>query len=162
MVDFFLLVLAPGAGDELQGIKKGVVELADAVLINKADGASRMLALTSRSEYERALHYLQPATLGWVTPALAASALTGEGLPEVWSAVLDFVDRTKANGAFVSRRQAQERDLMRAMVDDALRERFLAHPAVRERLPELERAVMAGELPAASAAKALLDAFDRD
>ncbi len=95
MVDFFLLVLAPGAGDELQGIKKGVVELADAVLINKADGASRMLALTSRSEYERALHYLQPATVGWVTPALAASALTGEGLPEVWATILDFIDDTQ-------------------------------------------------------------------
>jgi LAO/AO transport system kinase len=161
MVDFFLLVLAPGAGDELQGIKKGVVELADAVLINKADGVSRMLALTSRSEYERALHYLQPATVGWVTPALAASAMTGEGLPEVWATILDFIDRTKASGAFAARRQAQERDWMRAMVEEALRERFLANPAVQARLPELERAVMAGELPAASAAQALLDAFDR-
>jgi LAO/AO transport system kinase len=161
MVDFFLLVLAPGAGDELQGIKKGVVELADAVLINKADGASRLLALASRGEYERALHYLQPATPGWTTPALAASAVSGEGLAEVWKTILDFVDQTKACGAFASRRRTQEREWMRAMVEEALRDRFFSHRAVKSSLPELERAVMAGELPAASAAQALLDAFDR-
>src|SRR5512145_327134 len=95
MVDFFLLVLAPGAGDELQGIKKGVVELADAVLINKADGASRNLALMSRGDYERALHYLQPATEGWQTPALAASAMSGEGLPELWETIQRFVAITR-------------------------------------------------------------------
>lgn len=159
MVDFFLLVLAPGAGDELQGIKKGVVELADTVLINKADGPSRTLALASRVEYERALHYLQPATEGWQTPALAASALTGDGLPELWGTVQGFVETTRASGAFARRRQAQERDWMRALVEGALRDRFFTHPRVQVLLPELEGAVMEGRLPAASAAQALLQAY---
>jgi len=160
MVDFFLLVLAPGAGDELQGIKKGVVELADAVLINKADGASRMLALSSRGEYERALHYLQPATEGWQTPALAASALSGEGLPELWATIQRFVDSTRASGVFAQRRREQERAWMRTLVEEALRERFLREARVQALLPDLEAAVMEGRIPAASAAQALLQAFD--
>ena len=160
MVDFFLLVLAPGAGDELQGIKKGVVELADAVLINKADGASRMLALASRGEYERALHYLQPATEGWQTPALAASAMSGEGLSELWETIQRFVAITRDNGVFAHRRREQERDWMRSLVEEALRERFLREPRVQDLLPKLETDVMEGRLPAASAAQALLRAFD--
>lgn len=160
MVDFFLLVLAPGAGDELQGIKKGVVELADAVLINKADGASRNLALLSRADYERALHYLQPATEGWATPALAASAATGEGLSELWQTIQAFLGHTRATGAFAQRRRDQERSWMRAMVEEQLRERFFAHAAVQAMLPELEGAVLGGSMPAATAAARLLKAFD--
>ncbi|OQA30622.1 MAG: putative GTPase [Acidobacteria bacterium ADurb.Bin340] len=160
MVDFFLLVLAPGAGDELQGIKKGVVELADAVLINKADGASRNLALLSRADYERALHYLQPSTEGWATPALAASAATGEGLVELWQTIQAFLDHTRGTGAFAQRRRDQERSWMRAMVEEQLRERFFAHAAVQALLPELEEAVLGGSMPAATAAARLLKAFD--
>jgi len=160
MVDFFLLVLAPGAGDELQGIKKGVVELADAVLINKADGASRNLALLSRADYERALHYIQPSTEGWMTPALAASAMSGEGLPELWMKVQAFLDHTRGRGLFEQRRRDQERAWMRAMVEEQLKERFFAHPQVQALLPELEQAVVGGTLPAASAAARLLKAFD--
>jgi len=160
MVDFFLLVLAPGAGDELQGIKKGVVELADAVLINKADGASRNLALMSRGDYERALHYIQPSTEGWATPALTASAATGEGLPELWAMVQGFLEHTRGRHLFEQRRRDQERAWMRAMVEEQLRERFFSQPRVRELLPELEAAVVAGRLPAATAAARLLKAFD--
>jgi LAO/AO transport system kinase len=162
MVDFFLLVLAPGAGDELQGIKKGVVELADAVLINKADGASRNLALLSRADYERALHYIQPSTEGWATPALAASAVNGEGLPEIWTTVQDFLAHTRSRGWFEQRRRDQERAWMRAMVEEQLKERFFSHPKVMALLPELEAAVVAGRLPAASAATRLLKAFDAE
>lgn len=160
MVDFFLLVLAPGAGDELQGIKKGVVELADAVLINKADGASRDLARLSRADYERALHYIQPSTEGWMTPALAASSTTGEGLPELWAMVGRFLDHTRSQGAFEQRRRDQERAWMRAMVEEQLKERFFGHPRVVELLPGLEAEVVGGRLPAASAASRLLKAFD--
>ncbi len=160
MVDFFLLVLAPGAGDELQGIKKGVVELADTVLINKADGASRNLALMSRGDYERALHYIQPSTEGWMTPALAASAATGEGLPELWAKVQEFLDHTRSRGLFAQRRQDQERSWMRAMVEEQLRERFFSDPRIQALLPELEQAVAGGILPAASAAARLLKAYD--
>jgi LAO/AO transport system kinase len=160
MVDFFLLVLAPGAGDELQGIKKGVVELADAVLINKADGASRNLALMSRADYERALHYIQPSTEGWMTPAMAASAMSGEGLAELWAKVQEFLTHTRDRGFFGQRRLDQERAWMRAMVEEQLKERFFAHPQVQALLPELEQAVVGGILPAASAAARLLKAFD--
>ncbi len=162
MVDFFLLVLAPGAGDELQGIKKGVVELADAVLINKADGASRNLALMSRADYERALHYIQPSTEGWTTPALAASSTTGEGLPELWAMVQRFLEHARGRGLFEQRRREQERAWMRAMVEEQLRERFFNHPSVLTLLPEMEQAVAEGRLPAASAAARLLKAFDGD
>ncbi len=160
MVDFFLLVLAPGAGDELQGIKKGVVELADAVLINKADGPSRDLALASRGEYERALHYLQPCTEGWAPPALTASAMTGEGLEALWGTITAFLDLTRSTGAFTQRRQGQERDWMRTMVEEQLRERFFGDPRVQAILPGLEAAVVSGTLPAATAASRLLQALD--
>jgi LAO/AO transport system kinase len=160
MVDFFLLVLAPGAGDELQGIKKGVVELADAVLINKADGPSRSLALLSRADYERALHYIQPSTEGWQTPALAASAMSGEGLADLWAMVQGFLNHTRSRGFFEQRRRDQERAWMRAMVEEQLKERFFSHPGVQALLPELEQAVVGGRLPAASAATRLLKAFD--
>lgn len=161
MVDFFLLVLAPGAGDELQGIKKGVVELADAVLINKADGASLSLAQLSRAEYERALHYLQPMTPGWNAPALTASALEGQGLDSLWSVIRDFLKKTRQSGFFSERRRLQEKSWMHALVEEQLRERFFSHPEVNALLPDMEMAVSSGEIPAASAALKLLKAFDQ-
>jgi LAO/AO transport system kinase len=160
MVDFFLLVLVPGAGDELQGIKKGVVELADAILINKADGANIIPAQAARAEYERALHYLQPATQGWQTIAMTASALTSEGVPEVWESIQGFVAATKKTGAFKKRRQNQERDWLRAIVEGHLLEQFYSSHSVQQILPGLDDAVMSGAMPAAAAAQKLLEAFD--
>ncbi len=160
MVDFFLLVLSPGAGDELQGIKKGVVELADAVLINKADGQSLSLARISQGQYAQALHYLQSATPGWTTPALTASALTCEGLPELWSQIEAFHTLTQTSGVFEARRREQERAWMLSMVEEQLRDRFFAHEGVKNALPLLETRVMNGSLPAASAAATLLALFD--
>jgi len=159
MVDFFLLVLVSGAGDELQGLKKGIVELADAILINKADGANLVPAQAARLEYERALHYLQPATEGWRTIALTASALTGGGIAEVWESIQGFVESTKASGVFGKRRQMQERDWMRALVECQLLEKFYANREIQQLLPVLDEAVTAGEVPAATAAQKLLDLF---
>jgi len=159
MVDFFLLVLVPGAGDELQGIKKGVVELADAILINKADGANLIPAQSARVEYERALHYLQPATEGWQTIALTASAMTGDGIPEVWQTIQNFVQSTQLSGAFQKRRRAQERDWVRALIEGQLKEEFYENPKVQALLPKLDDAVMSGEMPATAAAQQLLEAF---
>lgn len=157
MVDFFLLVLVAGAGDELQGIKKGVVELADAILVNKADGPNAVAAEVARGEYERALHYLQPATPGWQSRAVCASALTGEGVPEIWRMVEEFCAATRASGAFERRRQEQEREWLHSLIEQQLVERFKANPRVAQLLPELEAAVMAGRLPATTAAQRLLD-----
>jgi LAO/AO transport system kinase len=160
MVDFFLLVLVPGAGDELQGIKKGVVELADAILINKADGANIIPAQAARADYERALHYLQPATKGWRTIALTASALTADGIPQVWESIQDFVTSTKSSGVFKKRRQIQERDWVRAIVEGHLMEQFYSNPSVQQILPVMDHAVMSGEIAATAAAQRLLEAFD--
>lgn len=159
MVDFFLLVLVAGAGDELQGIKKGVVELADAILVNKADGANTVAAEVARGEYERALHYLQPATAGWQSRAVCASSLTGQGVPEIWQLIQEFRAAALSSGAFVRRRKEQERDWLHALIEQQLVERFRANPQVASLLPELETAVMEGRLPATSAARRLLDLF---
>jgi LAO/AO transport system kinase len=160
MVDFFLLILVPGAGDELQGIKKGVVELADAILINKADGANVIPAQTARLEYERAIHYIQPATEGWQTVVMTASALTAEGIPQIWENIQSFVESTKSSGAFHRRRQTQEKDWVRAIVEDHLLERFYANQDVQRLLPVLDDAVMNGKMPAAIAAQKLLETFE--
>lgn len=159
MVDFFLLVLVAGAGDELQGIKKGVVELADAILVNKADGANTVAAEVARGEYERALHYLQPATTGWQSRAVCASSLTGEGIAGIWQMVGEFCAAARSSGSFGRRRQEQERDWLHALIEQQLLERFRSDPQVARLLPELETAVMDGRLPATSAAQRLLDVF---
>jgi LAO/AO transport system kinase len=159
MVDFFLLVLIAGGGDELQGIKKGVIELADAIVINKADGDNRQPAELARAEYERALHYLRPATRGWQTRAHLCSALTGEGVPDLWRVVEAFMDRGRTGGSLAERRRQQERQWVRQLVRDQLEEMFLRHPAVAAQLDDLEAAVERGEVPAVTAARRLLDAF---
>ena len=159
MVDFFLLVLIAGGGDELQGIKKGVIELADAIVINKADGENTQPAELARAEYSRALHYLRPATTGWETRAHVCSALTGGGVPELWQMVETFIDRARRSGVLDDRRRVQERQWMRHLVREQLEEKFGRHPRVAELLPELEAAVERGEVPAVTAARRLLAAF---
>ncbi|MBE0565887.1 MAG: methylmalonyl Co-A mutase-associated GTPase MeaB [Krumholzibacteria bacterium] len=159
MADFFLLVLIAGAGDELQGIKRGVVELADAVVINKADGTGVRAAQRTRAEFERVLHYLRPATEGWTTRALTASALAGHGVDEIWAMIGEFLTKARAGGAFDRRRADQERAWVRALVEEGLRDRFRAHPQVAAARQELEDQVARGELPATAAARRLLDLF---
>lgn len=160
MVDFFLLVLIPGGGDELQGIKKGVVELADAIAINKADGDNKLPAEVARGEYNRALHYLTPVTAGWHTRAYTCSALTGEGIDTLWSVIERFRERTTDNGTFAARRREQAREWLHTLIDEQLRAYFYGREAVQAQLTELERAVMAGEVPATAAARQLLGLLD--
>jgi LAO/AO transport system kinase len=159
MVDFFLLMLIPGAGDELQGIKRGILELADAVLVHKADGETRAAAERARAQYDMALHYLRPSEAGPATHAYAASSLTGEGVSECWEMIEAAADRERESGAFGRRRREQERDWMRQLVRERLDESFRAHPAVAALLPELERAVVEGAIPATEAAMRLLGAY---
>lgn len=156
MVDFFLLLLVPGAGDELQGIKKGVVELADAVLINKADGDNKVRAQAARAEYNRALHYLTPATEGWRTRATTGSAVSGEGIEQIWATIGRFVAQTRASGVFEQRRRDQAREWLHMLIEDHLRRYFYSQPAVRENLPLIEQTVMNGELAPTAAARRLL------
>lgn len=156
MVDFFLLVLIPGAGDELQGIKRGVMELADAIAINKADGDNKTRAEAARAEYNRALHYLSPATEGWRPRAYTCSALTGEGVEQLWGVITRFRERAAESGAFDARRRRQAREWLHALIDDQIRAYFYDQPAVRAALPDMEAAVMDGKLPATAAARQLL------
>jgi len=160
MVDFFLLLMLAGAGDELQGIKKGIIELADALLITKADGDNRTRALAAQAEYTHALRYLTPATEGWRPRAYICSAQTGEGIAEIWGEIERFRDQTTASGVFAARRRAQARDWVYTLIEDHLRTRFFGHPVVQERLPAIEKAVVEGTLPVTTAVQDLIHAFE--
>ncbi|MGC1951899.1 MAG: methylmalonyl Co-A mutase-associated GTPase MeaB, partial [Gammaproteobacteria bacterium] len=139
MVDFFLLLMLAGAGDELQGIKKGIMELADALLINKADGDNRPRAEAARLEYNRALHYLAPATKGWHTRAYTCSAAKGDGVAQIWAVVEDFRKQTSESGVFDQRRRAQTLDWVYFMVEEHLRTSFFSHGGVEGIRGQIER-----------------------
>ncbi len=156
MVDFFLLLLLPGAGDELQGIKKGIVEIADGVAINKADGDNRLRAEQSKADQEAALHYLQPATPGWQTQVQLCSALTGEGVPEIWQRILDFYAVLEPRGVIRERRRKQTLDWLEHLIHDELRRQFYRDPKVTARIPGVREAVLRGETTAVLAARELL------
>jgi LAO/AO transport system kinase len=159
MVDFFLLLMIPGAGDELQGIKRGVVELADALVVNKSDGDNKQRAELARGEYERALHYLLPSTQGWQTRAYACSSITGEGVWEVWGVVGAFIENTTASGAFAERRKEQNFTWFRTLIEEHLKSNFFEHSDIAKQLPDIERAVIDGEMPVTQAVDYLMRAY---
>ncbi|WP_420628064.1 methylmalonyl Co-A mutase-associated GTPase MeaB [Candidatus Leptofilum sp.] len=159
MVDFFLLLLVPGAGDELQGIKKGVVEIADAILINKADGENKVRAEAARTEYNRALHYLTPAIEGWRPRAYTASALEDAGIDKIWSAIESFQEKMTESGAWQARRKAQLQEWLHTVIAEQLKQSFYAQPTVQAALPDLETAVRQGKLPPTTAALQLLQIY---
>lgn len=156
MVDTFIVLLLAGAGDELQGIKKGILELADILAVNKADGDNHLRAAAARQEYKAALRYLPPRLSDWQTPVLAVSALTEDGLAELWQQVEKhrqvLVDTTELE----SRRREQNRRWMWSLIEERLKEEFLTDPRVQQRLPILERAVLGGTLTPTRAAEELL------
>ncbi|MBY0145583.1 methylmalonyl Co-A mutase-associated GTPase MeaB [Neobacillus niacini] len=159
MVDFFMLLVLTGAGDELQGMKKGIMELADAVLVHKADGSNKEKAEQTRKEYSRILHFLQPATKGWASKAYTCSSLTGEGIKEVWGVIKDFEEKGKSSGVFAERRKGQQRDWIYSLITDQLHYSFFHHPEIKLKLPQLENEVMAGKKTAASAVDILFNTF---
>lgn len=160
MVDFFLLLMIAGAGDELQGIKKGIMELADALLVNKADGDNKPYTKAAQLEYNRALHYLAPATDGWQTRAYACSSLTGEGIPELWAVVDAFRKQTTDSGVLEKRRRAQTLDWVYSMVEEHLRSSFFQHAGVEQIRAEIEHQVMWGRLPPTAAVQRLIAQFE--
>lgn len=159
MVDFFLVLLQPGAGDELQGIKKGVLELADGLVVNKADGEQRAAAERTRAEYARALGLLRPASPSWKLRVLAASAHTGEGIDAVWESILAHRRALTASGDLEARRRHQALAWMWSLVDEGLRRAFRAHAAVASAVESLERDVEAQKATPAAAARRLLSIF---
>ncbi len=160
MVDFFLLVVLTGAGDELQGIKKGIMELADAIVINKADGDNRTKAQVARGEYERMIEYIRPATRGWQTHAYLVSALEKTGLKELWDVVRIFENTTKENGAFQMRREGQLLDWMNSMIDEHLHNLFFDDPVIQGRMPEVRDAVLKGTVSPSQGVAELIHVFD--
>ena len=161
MVDFFMLLVITGAGDDLQGMKKGVMELADAIVVNKADGANQMRAQTTRADYEQFLHYLRPSTEGWTSRACTCSSLTREGIPEVWGMVEDFMGNVRGSGVLAERRRRQALSWVHSMVEDHLLRRFYEDPGVAAEMPEIEERVERGELAATQAALDLLALYER-
>lgn len=159
MVDFFLLLTIAGAGDELQGVKRGVLEWVDAIAVNKADGEDEVRAEAARSELEQALRLLRPAVGGRRPPALACSAITGKGLNEVWATVTGRLDAMRASGELEERRRRQNLRWLNESVDLLLRRRFLAAPGGAELRAKLEDQVAAGEISPAAAARRLVDSL---
>lgn len=146
MTDTFLVLMLPGAGDELQGIKKGIIEIADIVAINKADGANATRARAAAADYRAALHVLGTREPHWSTPVLTYSGLTGEGIEELWQQVLLHIARAQGAGAFATKRSAQQVKWMWTLFDDRLRERIRSDATLRADIPAIESAVAEGTL----------------
>jgi LAO/AO transport system kinase len=153
MTDFFLVLMLPGAGDELQGIKKGVLELADLIAVNKAEGDGRSRAQAAAAEYRAALHILAPASPNWTPPVVLISGLMNEGLPEMWEQVLDYRRRLETTGELAAKRRRQQVKWMWTMLEDRLFSRLRSDPEVKRRLPEIEAAVASGTLAPTLAAE---------
>ncbi len=157
MVDFFLLLMLAGAGDELQGMKKGVIEIADMLAVNKADGDNLQRANLAAAESNRVLGMLQAATPGWKTRCTTCSALIPSTLSELWRSIDEFERVTRESGVFAARRERQSVAWMHAMIEEELRQRFFRDPKIQQLLPDLERKVASNQVPAAAAAHLLLD-----
>ncbi|MCB0996973.1 MAG: methylmalonyl Co-A mutase-associated GTPase MeaB [Acidimicrobiales bacterium] len=159
MVDFFLVLMLPGAGDELQGIKKGVLEIADMIAVNKADGDNELRARQAARDYQAALHLLTPTSPNWLPPVLTCSGLQNLGLDSLWDQVELHHRTLVGTGELAERRQRQQVRWMWSMVEERLIDALRAHDGVRQLLPQLEAGVRAGEVPATVAADRLLAEF---
>lgn len=160
MVDFFLLVVLTGAGDELQGMKKGVMELADAIVVNKADGDNKPRAEVTKAEYERILYFIRQATDHWTTHAYTCSAYTGEGIMPLWNDVVEkFMQQGWDNGVLAERRKQQTLSWVYSMVEEHLHNLFYRAPEIISCKSAIEDAVIAGKLPATMAVQKLIETF---
>jgi LAO/AO transport system kinase len=157
MTDIFLALMLPGAGDELQGIKKGLVELADMIAINKADGDNIKRANSAAASYRAALKILTPRSLHWFPPVLTYSGLTGAGLPELWQKIVEHRTAMNACGDFTARRSQQQVKWMWAMLEDRMKARLRSDPAIRAKVKQLEARVADGRITPALAAEQIAE-----
>ena len=162
MVDIFVVLMLAGAGDELQGIKKGVLELADLIAVNKADGDNIKKAKLAASDYRRAIRLMTPESKNWTPPVLTCSAAENSGLDELWADILKHREIKMISGEREERRHEQQIRWMWSMISDRLLDQFKESPEVQAKLAETTQAVKHGELPAAVAAEGLLDTFLKD
>src|SRR6056300_1228796 len=158
MVDFFMLLMLPGGGDELQGIKKGILELADALIINKADGESLGLAKQAKQHYQNAMHLLRHEGQ-WIPQVKTCSALKNEGISDVWEMIVEFWNTSDAAGELQHAREAQRLAWLRQLIQEGLQARFAAHPGVKAAMPEIESQVAEQQITTYTAAKRVLDLF---
>ena len=159
MVDAFVLLVGPGAGDELQGIKRGIMELADLIVVNKADGDLAAAASRTRADYANAVHLLRPKWSAWSTRAVTCSAVERRGIAEVWDELTSFAEAVTGSGELSTHRAAQAVAWLWSELRDDLVGDFRSAPAVQALLPDVERAVASGDLSARAGARRLLDAF---
>lgn len=159
MVDFFLLLMLAGAGDELQGIKRGIMEMADAVAINKADGDNIRMSQIAQREYQNALHMFPASDNGWYPKVLTCSAMKNEGIKEIWDMIAEYETSMKAKGYFAANRQTQNLQWMHDVINYHLLNHFYNRHDVKHHLGDYEKKVEAGSMPATMAAKKLLDRF---
>jgi LAO/AO transport system kinase len=159
MVDFFLLLAITGAGDELQGMKKGIMELADAMVVNKADGKNKQLAEKTRRELNQILHFLVPATKGWNSRAYTCSALEKNGLNELWDVIEEFEKTTKEAGSFQERRIRQKKEWFYTMLKDRILSDFFLDEKIKPAVPQMEEKIKYGELTTSKAIEELLQLY---
>ncbi len=161
MVDFFLLIMISGAGDELQGIKKGIIELSDAIVVNKADGDNIIRANAAAAEYNMALHYLAPSSFGWKTQAFTCSAREKTGIDKVWNIIKKFENITKENSSFSNRRQSQVVEWLHSMLEEHILSEFFNHPSVKNHLPFITSEVIKGNLPITAGVHNILEIYKK-
>lgn len=155
MTDFFMLLALTGAGDDLQGMKKGIIELVDAVLVNKADGENKQAAEKTKKEYDQFLHELKPSTKGWQSKAFICSALKKEGIEGIWNAIASFKSLAEESGVLAERRRNQTKEWLSSLMEDQLKQLFFQHPYVKTHLADLESKTMEGLMTPAQAAEEL-------
>ena len=161
MVDIFMLLQISGAGDELQGIKRGIMEMADVVAITKADGDNRHRAELARAQIFNALKLFPPTESEWAPQVLTCSSLSGKGIGDVWNTVEDFIRHTKTNGFFQANRNRQGKYWMYESINESLKAGFYGNPAIAERLATYEEAILGDKISSFIAAKELLDLYHK-
>ncbi|MCF8307605.1 MAG: methylmalonyl Co-A mutase-associated GTPase MeaB [Bacteroidales bacterium] len=159
MVDFFLLLMLAGAGDELQGIKRGIMEMADAILINKADGNNLNNARQARNEYKKALHLFPPTESGWTPKVDVCSSHTGLGMDNVWRIIKAYYNHTTSNGYFKEKRNQQARMFMYDSINQALKDNFYNNEKMKQMLPDIEKDLLNSKISSYMAARKLLKIY---
>ncbi len=159
MVDFFLLIQLAGTGDELQGIKRGIMEMADGIVINKADGDNLERAKLAASQFRNALHLFPAPESGWTPQVMTYSGFYNLGVKEIWKMIYDYIAFVKDNGYFEYRRNEQSKYWMYESINERLRDSFYHNPAIEAMLSDKEQQVLQGKLTSFVAAKSLLDTY---
>jgi LAO/AO transport system kinase len=161
MVDFFLLLVLTGAGDELQGMKKGIMELVDAIVVNKADGENAAKARKTAEEYKQILHFLQPATESWETKAFTCSSLYDIGIDQTWNTINEFLETTKASNEFDKRRNEQKKTWLYTSVKSQLEMMFFQNDEVKKQLPVMEKEIQEDRISVSAAVNQLMEIYNK-